>query len=210
MARIGDSGECRRTCDDKRNLHRVHRAGEALIVMCVAGEDRMRPRCCRRAGAIDVRQHQWALAALRAPGERRMMRRDNHRTGKVVALHSFQRRRQKRYLAVIEHRILPVFTGYRSRILEHVAVKPQDANEWCFKRKVHSGLNHRGAQQTAGVRRRLRCCGTKILQKGSQSWCRILWIDDAIVIACDSENRRRIIAVWFVKLIEVVGRLAKE
>src|SRR5260370_17446637 len=116
----------------KWNLHRVHGPRKALVVMRVAGEDRMRPQPRRRAGAINIRQQQRAAAMLFTASERRMMHRDNHRTGKLVALHPLQRRRQKSDLAAIEYRILPVLAPDDSRVLEHIAVHPQDATERTF------------------------------------------------------------------------------
>ena len=64
---------------EKWNLHRSHRQRKTLVVMRMAGKDRMRPHPRRRAGRIDIRQHQRAAAVLFAPSERRMMHRNNHR-----------------------------------------------------------------------------------------------------------------------------------
>src|SRR3984957_8988550 len=128
------------TCNEEWDLVVVHGAGEALVVVGMAGEDCVWPDSRRRAGAVDVREHQRAAAVFRAPVERWMMDRDDDRSGEFIALHAVERGCQERNLAVIQHGVLTVLAGDDTGVFEHVAVEAEDADEGRLKREVHSGL----------------------------------------------------------------------
>ena len=56
-------------CDEEGNLIVIHSAGEALIVVGMAGEDCMWPYSCCFAGGVYVLQHAWTASVYRASGK---------------------------------------------------------------------------------------------------------------------------------------------
>ncbi len=70
------------------------RAGEALVIMGMAGKHRMRPYPGFFAGSVDLREHVDAPTMLAAGGISRVMMADDERAGEIVRLHPRQRRVQ--------------------------------------------------------------------------------------------------------------------
>jgi hypothetical protein len=105
----------------------------------MAGEDRVRPDSCRGAGTVYVREHQRAAAVLRASGERWMMDRDDDCSGELIALHPVECGCQKRNLAAIKRGVLAILARDDAGVLQHIAVKAEDANEKRLQREVHPG-----------------------------------------------------------------------
>ena len=140
----------------------VHRPREALVVMHVPGDDRVRPDAGSRAGAVDVGEHLRAASMGRIAAERRVVHGDDDGSGILLALDALERSGEKRNLAVVEHGVRAVFVRDDARVFEHVAVQAQDAHERRIEGVVDAGLNHGGSHQASCIGSHHRLCGAEV------------------------------------------------
>ena len=109
------------TGDDEGNGKSVHGAGEALVVVGVAGEDGVRPDAGGGTGRVDVGEQVGAAAMDRAAGEGRMMNGDDDRSGEFVRLDALERGGKEGDLALIEVGVGSVLVGDDAGIFEDIA-----------------------------------------------------------------------------------------
>jgi hypothetical protein len=83
-----------------------------------------------------------------------------------------QRGLEKFYLSLAKVRISAILRRNDPRILEAIAVKTEDSNEWRLQRKVYAGFDLRGADEPASLRSTMRrlFCGAEISKKRLQAW----------------------------------------
>jgi hypothetical protein len=144
-----------------------------------------------------------------------MVNRDDHRSLVFLVLDLLKLRGQKVQLIVRQGRpcLLAIlgFTRDHAGIFQRVAEQPDNADEGCVEREIDARLSHGGAMQRFGLGSDGRRCGAEIANERVQRLlvARCPGYQKGIVVARNSEDRRRIVAERLVELVVVILRLAE-
>ncbi len=139
------------------------------------------------------------------------MHRDDDGARVLLLLDAIELRAQEIDLDIGDVRPFLAEVGDHAGVLQRIAEQSDDPHERRIQREVDAGLGHRGPVQRAGLRRddgrrraeiALECGQRDRVRLGARH-------DERVVIARDSEDRRRVVAERLVKLVVVIGCLAE-
>src|ERR1700688_2980687 len=190
--------------NDIRNLRLAVMAGEALVVVRMSRQHRMRPDPGFLAHRVNLQKHLFAPAMLAAGAVSGMMVRQDQGAVEVFGFDTGEGGLEVGELGIADRAV-----GNDARILQRVAIEREDADKRRLEAKKDTRLDLGGARQTARFGRYLKVASTEIFQECRQCRGAPAWRNHAVVVAGQCYDRRRVIAIGLVKLVVVIFRLAK-